>query len=133
MENVFADIRYSLRQLRKSPGFAAVAILSLALGIGATTAMFSIIDAVLLKPLAYRESDRVVLITEGATPIRSGELIAASRSYTELGTFASGLEGMVLSGVGEPEVLKAARVSSNFLHILAVSPLRGRSFVPEED
>lgn len=133
MENVFADIRYSLRQLRKSPGFAAVAILSLALGIGATTAMFSVIDAVLLKPLAYRESDRVVLITEGATPIRSDELITAIRSYTEVGTFASGLEDMALSGVGEPEVLKAARVSSNFLHILAVSPLRGRSFLPEED
>ena len=133
MENVFADIRYSLRQLRKSPGFAALSILSLALGIGATTAMFSIIDAVLLKPLAYRESDRVVLITEGATPIRSDELITASRSYTELGTFASGLEDMALSGVGEPEVLKAARVSANFLRILAVSPLRGRSFLPEED
>src|SRR5438445_4104442 len=133
MENVFADIRYSLRQLRKSPGFAAVAILSLALGIGATTAMFSVIHAVLLKPLAYRESDRVVLITEGATPIRSDELITASRSYTEVGTVASGLEDMALSGVGEPEVLKAARVSSNFLHILAVRPLRGRSFLPEED
>src|SRR2546429_8992118 len=109
MENVFADIRYSLRQLRKSPGFAAVAILSLALGIGATTAMFSVIHAVLLKPLAYRESDRVVLITEGATPIRSDELIAASRSYTEVGTFASGLGDIAVSGGRGPEDSKTAR------------------------
>jgi predicted permease len=133
MENVFADIRYGLRQLRRRPGFAAVAIVSLALGIGATTAMFSVIHAVLFKPLAYRESDRVVLIAEGATPIRSAELMAASRSYTELGAFAGGLEDMALSGAGEPEVLKAARVSANFLHILGVRPLQGRSFFPEED
>jgi putative ABC transport system permease protein len=133
METVFQDVRYGLRQLRKSPGFAAVAILSLALGIGANTAMFSVIHAVLLKPLEYREPDRIVLVTEGATPIHAEELMAASRSYTELGVFAGGLEEVALSGVGEPEVLKAARVSANFLHILGVSPLRGRSFLPEED
>jgi putative ABC transport system permease protein len=133
METVLADVRYGLRQLRKNPGFAAVAILSLALGIGATTAMFSVIHSVLLKPLEYRDPDRIVLVTEGATPIRAEELIAASRSYTELGAFAGGSEDMALSGVGEPEVLKGARVSANFLNILGVSPLLGRSFLAEED
>jgi putative ABC transport system permease protein len=133
MTGLIQDLRYALRQLRKSPGFTTVAVMTLALGIGATTAMFSVIQAVLLKPLEYHDPDRIVIITEGATPIRSEELMVASQSYSELGAFAGGLEEMALSGAGKPEALKAARVSSNFLHILGVSPLRGRSFFPEED
>ncbi len=133
MNGLLQDLRYAVRQLRKSPGFTAIALITLALGIGATTAMFSVIHSVLLKPLEYRDPDRIALVTEGATPIRAEELIAASRSYTELGTFAGGSEDMALSGVGEPEVLKGARVSATFLNILGVSPLLGRSFLPEED
>jgi predicted permease len=126
-------LRYALRQLRKNPGFTVVALLTLALGIGANAAMFSVIHAVLLKPLAYREPDRVVLVTDGATPARFEEIAGTSRSYTEIGAFAIGTEDMALSGVAEPEVLKAARVSANFLQILGVSPLRGRSFLGQED
>ena len=133
MDKLIQDLRYALRQLRKNPGFTTVALLTLTLGIGANTAIFSVVHAVLLKPLGYREPDRVVLVTEGATPVRFEELMAASRSYTELGDFAVGFENMTLSGVTEPEMLKGARVSANFLHILAVSPLLGRSFLPEED
>ncbi len=133
MSGFVQDVRYALRQLRKSPGFAAVVVGTLALGIGANTAMFSVISAVLLKPLQYRDPNRVVIVTEGATPIRYEEMAQASRSYVEVGSFASGFENMTLSGIGEPEVLKGARVSSNFLRILGVNPLRGRSFLPEED
>ena len=133
MNNLIQDLRYALRQLRKNPGFTAVALLTLTLGIGGNTAIFSVVHAVLLKPLEYRDPDRVVIVTEGATPVRFAEMMAGSRSYTELGDFTVGFEDMALSGAGEPEMLKGARVSANFLHILGVSPLMGRSFLPEED
>lgn len=119
--------------MQRNPAMSATVVLTLALGIGANTAMFSVIRAVLLKPLQYREPERVVLVSDGATPIRFEEFTTASRSYTELGAFANGFEQMALSGSGEPEVLKAARVSANFLRILGVSPARGRNFLPEED
>jgi predicted permease len=133
MNGLLQDLRYALRQLRRNPGFTAVALLTLTLGIGGNTAIFSIVHAVLLKPLGYHDPDRVVLVTEGATPVRFEELMAGSRSYTELGDFAVGFENIALSGVSEPEMLKGARVSANFLHILGVSPLLGRSFLSEED
>src|SRR6266851_3345148 len=132
MHNLIQDLRYALRQLRKNPGFTAVGLLTLTLGIGANTAIFSVVHAVLLKPLGYHDPDRVVLITEGATPVRFEELLAASRSYTEIGSFA-GPEDMALSRIAEPRVLKGARVSANFLRILEVRPLLGRSFLPQED
>jgi putative ABC transport system permease protein len=132
MNNLIQDLRYALWQLRKNAGFTAVALLVLSLGTGANTAIFSVVHAVLLKPLGYHDPDRVVLVTEGATPVRFEELLAASRSYTEIGSFA-GPEDMALSRIAEPRVLKSARVSANFLRILEVSPLVGRSFLPEED
>jgi putative ABC transport system permease protein len=133
MNAILQDLRYALRQLRKNRGFTAVALLTLTLGIGGNTAIFSVVHAVLLKPLGYREPERVVMVTEGATPVRFEEMKAASRSYLELGDFAVGFEDMTLSGAGEPEVLKGARVSANFLHILGVRPLLGRSFLAWED
>ena len=133
LEAVSQDIRYALRTMRKNPGFSVAIVLTAALGIGANTAIFSVVHAVLLKPLAYHEPDRVVLVTEGATPARFDEMLKASRSYTEIGAFAVGPEEMALSGIAEPQVLKAARVSANFLHILGVSPQLGRTFQPEED
>src|SRR5580704_17019676 len=133
MNGLLQDLRYALRQLCRNPGFTAVALLTLALGIGANTAMFSVIHAVLLKPLQYGEPDRVVLIADGATSTRFDEMKAASRSYTEIGAYTVGPEELALSGVAEPEVLKGARVSANFLHILGVSALLGRTFFAEED
>jgi putative ABC transport system permease protein len=133
LESVQQDVRFGVRTMRKNPGFSVAVVLTIALGIGANTAMFSVIRAVLLKPLEYREPDRIVLIADGATPIRAEEIIATSRSYTEVGAYANGLEEMALSGNGEPEVLKVARVSANFLHILGVNPLQGRGFLAEED
>jgi len=132
MNAILQDLRYGLRQLRKNPGFTAVALLTLTLGIGANTAIFYVVHAVLLKPLGYHDPDRLVLVTEGATPVRFEEMVAASRSYTEIGAF-SGPEDMTLSRIAEPRVLKGARVSADFLRILEVSPLVGRRFLPEED
>ncbi len=133
LENIRQDLKYGLRTMCKNPAFSVGVILTVALGIGANTAMFSVIRAVLLKPLPYPDADRVVLITEGATPVRFEEIKSASRSYTAVGDSAGGFEDMSLSGRGQPEVLKAARVSANFLDILEMAPLRGRSFLAEED
>jgi len=132
-ESIQKDLKYGIRTMLKNPVLSGAVVLTLALGIGANTAMFSVIRAVLLKPLEYREPDRVVLLADGATPIRFEEMAATSRSYTQIGAFANGPEDMALSGGGEPEVLKVARVSATFLDILGVSPLQGRSFFAEED
>jgi len=105
----------------------------IALGIAANTAMFSVVRAVLLKPLPYHEPDQLVLISEGATPARADELRQASHSYAEVGTFAGGFEDLTLSGAGQPEQLKGARVSANFLGVLGLTPSAGRGFISTED
>jgi putative ABC transport system permease protein len=133
MDGIIQDIRYALRQWRKQPNFTVFAILVMALGIGATTAMFSVIHAVLLKPLQYRNPARIVLLSQRITPVRFDEMKAASRSFSELGAFAGNTEQMALTGTGIPEVLSGTRVSGNFLQILGVNPLLGRSFLEEED
>ena len=132
-ETIRQDVRYALRSMRKNLGFSLAIVLTIALGIGSNTAMFSVIHAVLLKPLSYYEPDRVVLLSRGATPTRYNEMQAASQSYTELGAYSFPTESMTLSGVSQPEVLSGARVSANFLRILGVAPLRGRDFLPQED
>jgi putative ABC transport system permease protein len=132
-ETLGQDLRYALRTMGKNPAFAVTVVLTVALGIGANTAMFSVIRAILLKPLAYHDPDRLVLVTTGATPMRFEEILAESQSYTGLGAYAGGQENVALSGNGQPEVLKGARVSTNFLDIVGVRPLLGRSFLPAED
>jgi putative ABC transport system permease protein len=133
MNGLLQDFRYALRQFRKSSGFCLFVVAITALGIGATTAMFSVIHAVLLKPLAYRDPDKLVLLTKGITPVRFEEMKAASHSYSGLGTYAGVMEQMALSGSGTPEILNVARVSANFLEILGLSPVLGRSFIAEEE
>ena len=128
---IWQDALYALRTMRQKPAFAATAILTMALAIGGNTAMFTVIRAVLLKPLQYRDPDRLVNISEGATPILFAEM-KAGHSFTELGAFTS-QENITLSGGAEPEVLKGERVSAAFLRILGVEPMLGRGFRPEED
>jgi predicted permease len=126
------DLTYAWRTMRKSPGFALTVISMLALGIGVNTAIFSAVHAVLLKPLAYREPDRLVRLSGGATLAHFDEL-KTGETFSEVGAFAIGMENMSLSGTAEPQMLKAARVSANFLHILGVEPVLGRGFLSEED
>jgi len=133
LETLWQDVKYALRSMHKAPGFSIAVVLIVALGIGASTAMFSVIRGVLLKPLGYRDPERVVLLTEGATPIRFQEFLRNASSYIEVGAYAVMPEQMALSGAGEPEALSAARVSANFLRILGARPLLGRSFLPQED
>src|SRR5215471_19743982 len=91
-EALWWDIRYALRAMRKNPLFSTAVVLTIALGIGCNTAMFSVIHAVLLKPLAYREPDRVLILSRGATPVRYSEMKTANQSYSELGAYAGSFE-----------------------------------------
>ncbi|MGA3041590.1 MAG: ABC transporter permease [Bryobacteraceae bacterium] len=129
---IWRDTLYALRTMRKNPAFAATALLTLALAIGGNTAMFTVIRAVLLKPLPYHGADRLVHISGGATPARFAEMQAGAHSFTGLGAF-TGQEDLTLSGGAEPVVLSGVRVSASFLRILAVDPLLGRGFRSEED
>src|SRR5271170_1059982 len=118
--------------MRQKPAFAATAVLTMALAIGGNTAMFTVIRAVLLKPLQYRDPDRLVSISGGATPTLFADIKAGAHSFTELGAF-TGEENITLSGGAEPEVLKGERVSAAFLRILGVEPALGRGFRSDED
>ncbi len=126
------DLLYALKNLRKSPLFVVTAVLTLALAIGGNTAMFTVIRAVLLNPLQFRDPGRLVYLSGGATPTRFEEMKAQAQSFTGLVAF-SGVENLTYSGATEPEVLKGERISANFLQILGVAPLAGRAFRPEED
>lgn len=132
LESFWQDTAYAARGLRKNRLFAATAILVLALGIGGNTAMFTVIRAVLLKPLAYSNPDQLVRITGGATPTRFQEMKTGGHSFSAIAAFA-GDESLTLAGGTEPEVVSGVLVSSNFLEILGVNPILGRSFLPAED
>jgi putative ABC transport system permease protein len=132
LDVIWQDTVYAARGMRKNPVFAATAVLILALGIGGNTAMFTVIRAVLLKPLDYRDPDRLVRISGGATPTRFAEMQSGARSFTGIGAYA-GQEGLALAGGTEPETVKGVRISAGFLQILGVSPMLGRSFLPADD
>jgi putative ABC transport system permease protein len=142
LESTWQDIPYALRTLRKNPAFILTAVLTLALGIGGNTAIFTVIRAVLLKPLEFRDPDRLVYfsIDNARRNVRNAsfsltqftEMQSTAKSFSGLGAYGRP-DNVTLSGIGEPETLKAARVSANFLDVLGVSPIVGRSFLPEED
>ena len=132
LETIAQDTRFALRTMRKNPAFAITAVLMVGLAIGGNTAMFTVIRAVLLKPLAYRDADRLTSMAGGSTPARFAEMEAAAQSFAGLGAF-TGEENLTLSGAGEPEILKGVRVSASFLRILGVHPALGRGFLPQED
>jgi putative ABC transport system permease protein len=135
------DLRFALRQLLKSPGFTAVAVLTLALGIGANTAIFSFVNAVLLRPLPYQEPDRLVVVYENnverdwhknavAAPVL-GEWRQRSQTFEGLAAYKPDL--MILTGKGQPETLTAVSLSANIFSLLGVQPMLGRGFLPEEE
>src|SRR5271166_2135575 len=135
------DFRYALRQLRRSPGFTAIAVVTLALGIGANTAIFSAVHAVLLKPLPYSDADRLVVVWE-QNPHRGWfENIVSAANYLDWrqqNHVFSGLAAFddisfTLVGSGTPQEIPAQRVTSSLFSVLGVQPLRGRVFLPEED
>ncbi len=143
LQSVLSDCRYALRQLRKSPGFTIVAVLTLALGIGATTAIFSVVNSALLRPLAYRDPQRLYLVREivpqmaefyptlranipdfriWQKEVHAFEDVAIAESTTA-----------DLTGHGDPEVLHGVRASANIFSVLGIRPVLGRTFRQEED
>jgi putative ABC transport system permease protein len=138
MDTLRQDIRYALRRLLKSPGFTIVAVVTLALGIGANTAIFSVVNGVILRPLPYHESDRLVGIyhlSEGRRTAMSGPNFMDVRKQSETLEDAAAIArgGVVLTGAGDPVRLNGADVSASFFDILRVRPVLGRTFRPEEN
>ena len=139
METLWQDIRYGARQLHKNPGFTSVAVLTLALGIGATTAIFSLINAVLLEPLPYEQSGQLVNLWEMRPDGKSGDV--SPGAFMDWREYSASFEGVSsvrdaaanLTGTGQPERINGLRVSANFLSILRERPQVGRGFLPEEE
>jgi putative ABC transport system permease protein len=143
MRNLLRELRYALRQLSRSPGFTLTAALTLAFGIGATTAIFSIVEGVLLRPLPFFDPSRLVVLADivegvnygGDTP---GVTAPGVRIYMRDTNAFSGLGSYQpstyeLSGVGEPEQIAGARLTASMFPVLGVSPLMGRAFTQRED
>lgn len=140
MRTLIQDVRYAVRGLRKSPGFTTVAILMLALGIGSTTAVFSVIHSVLWKPLPYRDPGRLVRLFEtrpgkgiDKTVVADGEFVewqARAKSFDGLAAVL--YPGFTIVSDGEPHQIDGLRASANFLDMLGMRPLAGRFFTPEE-
>ncbi len=140
MNSILKDIRFALRGLLKHPAFTAIAIVTLALGIGGSTSIFTVVDAALLRGLPYRSSDRLYHLWE-QTPQQAYPKREFSypdyQDYQQNNVF-DGLAGytgggMILSGLGDPENLNAPRVSANFFNVLGVQPILGRTFQTGED
>jgi predicted permease len=144
VDDLLRDLRYAGRNLRRSPGFITLAVLIMAFGIGANTAVFSVVNGVLLKPLSYRDPDRIVTLTN---PFTTGEALTAlsgklvsvpnfqdwhdqSSSFEAMAYYQS-LEAAVTTG-GEAEYAQATKVSPEFFRVFAVEPIIGRPFTPEE-
>ena len=139
LEDFWQDLRFAVRMLRRTPGFAAVVVLTLALGIGANSAIFSVIDGILLQPLPYGDPDRLVIVWENnlrrsnphnvVSPPNFLDWQAQNHVFSGM-SYVSDLRGN-LTGSGEPEQIVAEYVSANFFSVLGVNPVLGPGFTPE--
>ncbi len=144
MHNILQDLKYGFRVLRKNPGFAVGAIVVLALGIGANTAIFSVVNAVLLRPLPYRDPGRIAMIYH-VPPQKSfpgAKIFAVSpANYLDWQAQSSVFDAMsifhpttmTVTGKGQPEAVSGMVVSSWIFQVLGTTPIMGRAFTPEED
>jgi putative ABC transport system permease protein len=141
METLIQDIGYALRTLRKSPGFAAIAVITLALGIGANTAIFSVVNTVLLARLPYRDPGRLVMIW-GINPRQNGEIFpvspgvfsawkSESKVFEEMAASTDDLD--TITGGGDPEMVVGYDFSAQYFNVMGARPELGRTFLPEED
>ncbi|MFY9556566.1 MAG: ABC transporter permease, partial [Blastocatellia bacterium] len=141
METLIQDLRYGFRMLVRNPGFSVIAMLSLALGIGANTAIFSVVNAVLLRALPFPEPDRLVMIWEDVSfagfprntpaPANYADWKAQNQSFEEVAALSE--RNFNLTGDGEPEKVVAYGATANFFPLLGVNPVLGRVFLPAED
>lgn len=144
MRHLFSDLRFSLRTLRRSPAFSAAAIVVLALGIGANTAIFSVVNAILLRPLPFDEPSRIMQVWHvppaksfpgmtlfSVSPANYLDWRSQSSSFEQMAAY--GFRSFTVGGKERPEALQAAPVASDFFPLLRVAPLLGRTFTPDED
>jgi putative ABC transport system permease protein len=141
MQGLLQDLRYSLRISLKKPGFTLIVVITLALGVGANTAIFSVVDTVLLRPLPYKEPERIALVEQhmprlgwyhgGVSSAELLDYIAGNETFAEMAGYS--ILSFNLTGEGEPRRIQAARVSPSLFTLLGVSPLAGRGFSSEED
>ncbi|HUK30993.1 MAG TPA: ABC transporter permease [Candidatus Acidoferrum sp.] len=139
LEDLWQDVRFGLRMLRKNPGFTAIAILTLALGIGANTAIFSVVNGVLLNPLPYPEPDQLVTLDQSKPNFSTGSVPYPNfqdwrrdnKSFSAMAAYRT--YGYSMTGTGEAEAVKALFITSDYFPMLGVSPVMGRSFTPNED
>ncbi len=139
MQTLWQDMRHALRMLAKSPGFTVVAVLTLALGIGANTAIFSVVNGILLRPLPYPESDRLVFLSEWSKEVP--DMSISMENFNDWRTMNSTFESMVaarnqdvvLTGRGESERVRMRQISAGFFPTLRVKPIVGRILTPEDD
>ena len=139
METLWQDLRYGSRMLLKQPGFTLIAVLTLAFGIGANTAVFSIVNAVLLRPFPYHAPERLVMVqerySEGSFSPSYPNFVdwRAQNTAFEAISAVRGNESFNFTGAGEPERLQGRLVSAEFFSLLGVKPLVGRDFLAQED
>ena len=141
MQTLWQDLRFALRMLGKNPGFTAVAMLTLALGIGANTAIFSVINTVLLEPLPYKNSQRLIYVSQIHIKSQVHDVDMSYTKFTQIQEQNKTLESIAafypltasLVTEREPEAIHAARASIDFFHVLGISPARGRTFRPDEE
>lgn len=141
MQTLWQDLKFALRMLRKNPGFTAVAMLTLALGIGANTAIFSVVNAVLLRPLPYADANQLLAISQtdrasGTTGVpvsftKFTEIIEQDKSLTSVAAFYPYTPSLVSEH--QPELINAVRISADLFRVLRITPSFGRSFLPEEE
>src|SRR5207253_8730433 len=143
--NIFADLwqdlRYGLRSLLKNPSFTIIAVIALALGIGANSAIFSVVNAVLLRPLPFKHPEQLVMVWENAAHLGFPRNTPSPANFLDWQKQAQSFTGMAamvehsfnLTGVGEPERLDGRRVSANLFDLLGVPAQLGRSFAPDDD
>src|SRR3974390_3063746 len=143
LDSILQDLRYTFRTLRKDPGFTTFAILIVGLGIGASATVFSVVNTLLLRPLPFREPERLVWIANHDTSGLSGQttqvghlldLRTSNQSFSDMAAYFAfyGVGDLLLSGHGEPERLSGVPVSENFFQVLGVQPQIGRLFTAEE-
>ncbi len=143
METLLHDLRYGFRMLRKTPGFTAVAVLTLALGIGANTAIFSVVNAALLRPLPFPESDRLMMLFHAypklnlpratVSPLALDYYLRSAKSFESLAAFTGFHAPQNLTGAGNPEQVRSILVTGEFFHVMGVGPLYGRAITPDDD
>ncbi|MDQ3817763.1 MAG: ABC transporter permease [Acidobacteriota bacterium] len=140
MRNLLQDVRYGLRMLLNRPGFTVIAVITLALGIGANTAIFSLVNSLLLRPLPYKEPDRIVMVWESNRPRSFHQNVISLANFLDWQDQSKSFEQMAgffdvpfnLTGTGEPEEIPSQAVSTNLFSLLGVEPIKGRSFLLEE-